>query len=148
MSDEGRIEIIARGVCVVDGQLLVCRNKNDDHVYLPGGHVEWVEETAESLRREILEEMGRPCEVHRFLGAVEHTFLQRDERRCEINLIFEMSVEGVKGDEDPASCEQHIEFRWVPMADIEACDIQPAVLKRNLETWLAEKGGTERWATA
>lgn len=148
MSEQGRIEIIARGVCVVDGQLLVCKNKNDPHVYLPGGHVEWVEETAESLRREILEEMGKPCEVHRFLGAVEHTFLQRGERRCEINLIFEMSVAGLDGQADPDSCEPHIEFRWESLEELPDCDILPAVLKQTIGTWLSEKGGTERWATA
>ena len=148
MSDEGSIEIIARGVCVVDGQLLVCKNKDDPHVYLPGGHVEWVEETAESLRREILEEMGKPCEVHRFLGAVEHTFLQRDERRCEINLVFEMTVKGVATDRNPDSCEPHIEFLWVSLEDLADCNILPAVLKKNLGTWLLERSGTERWATA
>ena len=133
---------------MVDGYLLVCKNKNDPHVYLPDGHVEWEEQTRESLRREILEEMGKDSQVHRFLGAVEHSFLQHGERRREINLIFEISVDGLDVHTDPDSCESHIEFRWVSMKRLTSCDIQPAVLKETIGTWLADRNGTERWVTS
>jgi len=144
----GDIEIIARGVCVRDDQLLVCHNKLDDHVYLPGGHVEFVEETSESLRREIKEEMGEDADVKRFLGAIEHTFVQRGERRCEINLVFEMDVPAIDTSGHPPSCEEHIEFLWIPMEDLRARKLEPAVLQHTLGPWLKEKGETERWATA
>ena len=37
------IESIARGVCVKDGKLLLCRAKGGKSTYLPGGHIEFGE---------------------------------------------------------------------------------------------------------
>ena len=39
----GEIETIARGVCVKDGKVLLCRGKGLGTTYLPGGHIEFGE---------------------------------------------------------------------------------------------------------
>ena len=52
------IETIARGVCVVDGRLLLCKAKGGRTTYLPGGHIEFGETGREALVREMREETG------------------------------------------------------------------------------------------
>ena len=52
----GEIETIARGVCVKDGKVLLCRGKGAASTYLPGGHIEFGETGAEALVREMKEE--------------------------------------------------------------------------------------------
>ena len=36
MEIEGVIETLARGVCLMDGRILLCRNRKVGNVYLPG----------------------------------------------------------------------------------------------------------------
>ncbi|MGI6749640.1 MAG: NUDIX domain-containing protein [Atribacter sp.] len=38
--NENPVELIVRGVCVLDGMVLLCRNRKAGNVYLPGGHLE------------------------------------------------------------------------------------------------------------
>ena len=52
------IENIARGVCVVDGRVLLCRPKKGGYTYLPGGHIEFGETSRAALVREMKEETG------------------------------------------------------------------------------------------
>jgi len=58
-----QIEILARGVCVSGGRLLVCHTHGADNTYLPGGHVEFDEKAKIALRREMMEEMGLKVKV-------------------------------------------------------------------------------------
>ena len=140
MDNEHRIEVIARGVCVMDGQLLLCHGKTSGLTYLPGGHVEFGETARQALVREMLEESGRQSETGRFLGCCEHTFLQNGEPHAEINLVFELTVEGVSPLEQVAAAEDWIGFAWHPLDNLAAAHFEPAALGRQLAHWLSQPG--------
>ena len=53
MSKDHSIELIARGVFVRGGAVLLCQNVKHGYYYLPGGHVEFGEAAAVALAREI-----------------------------------------------------------------------------------------------
>ncbi len=139
------VEILARGVCVKRGRLLLCHTQGADNTYLPGGHVEFGEPARSSLAREIQEELGLTARIGRFLGAAEHVFAQKGEPHAEINLVFAMSVAGVRADRAPRSCEKHIDFLWADMTDLDAARLEPALLRRMLPAWL-DNSASERWA--
>ena len=90
--EEKHIETIARGVCVKDGKVLLCLPKDRSYSYLPGGHIEFGETGREALVREMKEETGRDATAGGLLGVVESSFVQKGERHCEINLIYEMKI--------------------------------------------------------
>jgi 8-oxo-dGTP diphosphatase len=135
------IEVLARGVCVTQGHLLVCRTRGADHTYLPGGHVEFLEPVSVALAREIKEELGCKAHVGRFLGGVEHTFMQKGERHCELNLVFAMKVDGVAPRRDPPSMEDYIQFEWIPVRTLRRSDLEPAPLRQALGAWIRQKAG-------
>ena len=141
------IEVLARGVLVRDGQLLVCQSKGAANTYLPGGHVEWRERAPDSLRREIEEELGVQARIGRFLGAVEHTFVQKGERHCEINLVFLMTVPGLSPRTDPPACEDWITFRWIPLGRLGANHLEPWPLRKLLPAWLKAKSVSPGWGS-
>ncbi|MBR1922053.1 MAG: NUDIX domain-containing protein, partial [Kiritimatiellae bacterium] len=121
----GWVETIARGVCVRDGRALLCRGKGAKSTYLPGGHIEFGETGAEALVREIKEETGLDSTAGRLLGVVENTFLQKGERHCEINLVYELAL----ADGDVAAQESWIEFEWRALDDLDAANLLPAEMK-------------------
>lgn len=134
------IEIIARGVLVHDGHLLLCRNRKRGHTFLPGGHVEFGEPAREALEREVREELGIDLVADSFLGAMEACFDQakplrrgdpRDaatpdsppanRRHHEINLVFSLRSSPAEQQVDPdtmRSQEPDIEFVWVALNDL------------------------------
>lgn len=130
------IETIARGVAILEGRLLVCRAKGAKSCYLPGGHIEFGETGRAALVREMREEAGIAIETGRFLGVVENSFLQHGKPHAEINLVYEMRVPSA----DVSSCEDWIEFSWVPLDALAAANLLPAdfhALAKSLDVFFA-----------
>ena len=119
------IEIIARGVCVQEGKILLCRAKGGATTYLPGGHVEFGETGRQALVREVKEEMGVDAETGAFLGVVENVFEQHGKPHAEVNLVYELKLPVAT---PPRACEDWIEFEWRDLADLD--DLLPAAFRR------------------
>ena len=147
MGHSGQIEVLARGVCVKDGSLLLCRSNGARNTYLPGGHVEFMEAAEVSLVREIQEELGLRAKVGAFLGVIEHTFIQKGEPHCEINLIFEITIPGLSTRVPPVACEDHISFRWIALGGVAQAKLEPSVLRTLLPAWLRSEKSVLRWGT-
>jgi 8-oxo-dGTP pyrophosphatase MutT (NUDIX family) len=127
------IETIARGVCVRNGRILLCRAKGGDSTYLPVGHIEFGETGREALVREVAEELGVESRTGRFLGALENSFLQRGCRHAEINLVYELILDEGRA-EVPTAREDWIEFEWVPLEALGDANLLPAAF-RELSGW-------------
>lgn len=134
-----QVEIIARGLFVKGGRLLVCRTGNAPLTYLPGGHVEFGEGARETLKREIMEELGCRSSVGRFLGAVEHRFVQDGEQHHEVNLVFGMTLYGLESGKPVRSKEGHLGFSWLPVTRVRISDIEPAVLRVMIPSWISNR---------
>lgn len=145
--DVGFVEVIARGVCVMGNQVLLCVAKQAGITYLPGGHVELGETAREALVREIQEEMGRASEAGKFLGVCEHRFIQKSRltgepiEHTEINLVFELKVVGLSPASALAAQEAWIGFRWCPLAELAEARFEPSALIPHLAEWLRHPGG-------
>ena len=134
MNTEKHIETIARGVCVVDGKVLLCLPKDRSYSYLPGGHIEFGETGREALVREMKEETGLDATAGKLLGVVESCFVQKGEPHCEINLVYEMKVElptAIDGNRQQtvAALEDWICFDWVDCGKIDDAKLLPEEMK-------------------
>ena len=136
---EKHIETIARGVCIRNGKILLCLPKDRSYSYLPGGHIEFGETGREALVREMKEETGLDATAGELLGVVESSFVQKGERHCEINLIYEMRVpvpvtssSQVTSSSDELrveSQEDWICFDWVPCDRISSVNLLPVEMR-------------------
>lgn len=132
MSGRGgdRIEVIARGVCVAGGKVLLCRPKAGGYTYLPGGHVEFGETSREALVREMAEETGLVAKAGELLGVVESQFDQGGRRHCEVSLVYRMEVEPAPDPERPVEArEDWIVFEWCPIDRIDAANMLPPEMR-------------------
>jgi ADP-ribose pyrophosphatase YjhB (NUDIX family) len=144
---DNAIELIVRGVCVRNRQVLLCHGKGADNTYLPGGHIEPGESATAALTRELREELGQASVPGRFLGAVEHTFVQRGTRRYELNLVFAVTIPRLSVDDDPRSMESRIEFLWVDLESLSHARLEPAMLVPRLGEWLNDPHTQACWAS-
>ena len=145
-NENNEIEILSRGACVQGGKILVCRNRKHGNVYLPGGHVDWGEDSKHALAREWREELGVSCKVGRFLGVVEQAYKARSGRTCEISLLFEVSCPKISAKQHPASAEDHLEFEWVPLKDLRKSGLLPLAMAENLSAWVRQPAAAaSRW---
>ena len=72
--------------------------KNETFFRLLGGTVEFGEKGAESVRRELLEELGVEAEVGRLVATIENLFMYEGEAAHEICLVYECSFRDRKLD--------------------------------------------------
>ena len=128
------IESIARGVCVRDGKLLLCRAKGGKSTYLPGGHIEFGETGRAALVREMKEELGVDSTTGDFLGALENSFIQNGKPHAEINLIYELKLADGADAGLLESQEDWIEFLWQDLGDLESVNLLPEAF-RSLSDW-------------
>ena len=144
--DRKTIEILARGACVRDGKVLVCRNRKHGNVYLPGGHVDWGEDSRHALAREWREELGVACKVGRFLGVNEQAYIARNGPTCEISLVFEVLCPKISAARQPPSAEDHLEFEWVPLKKLKQSGLLPVAMAKSLPVWCARPdAAATRW---
>ena len=134
----GSPEVIARGVWVHEGRVLVCRNLAGGYAYLPGGHVEPGETAAEALVREFDEETGQRISAGRCVMVAEVIFGQPPRSGGhELNLVFlvEQPLAGGEGPE-VQSREPHIAFEWLDLAAVVDTDLRPSAIR----AWLVGGG--------
>jgi len=142
-------EVIARGVCIKSGKILLCQTKGSPITYLPGGHVDFMETARESLEREIMEELACASVAGKFLGMIEHSFIQKGQRHCEWNAFFELKISDLNPDEDVSAAEEHLQFKWCELDELESAKLEPAVLLDLLPQWLASpQRETACWTSA
>ncbi len=121
------IHNIARGVCRRDDSVLLAWHKKQQYYFLPGGHVEVGESSAAALVREIMEELGLAVTCGDFLLLFEHAWKNGEELQHELTSVFDMEL--VDADAELESRVDHLEFRWVPVAEITTVKFLPGELR-------------------
>ncbi len=141
------IEVISRGVCIVDGHLLLCHGRGHTNTYLPGGHIEKGESAMTALEREIREELGVEAHAGRFLGVVENQFEQKRRQIDEINLLFELEIPGLQPGAEVPVAEDWLDFRWERLESLDAANMEPKVTHNLLASLADSAHSTVGWAS-
>ena len=122
-------ELIARGVCVEDGKILLAHYKDKDYYFLPGGHVEIGESVREALEREIDEELKLSITAGNIVSIFEHSWKDSEEEHYELNFLIPFSI---PKDTDLISHVEHLTFEWISIEDFSSINFLPAELKEGI----------------
>ena len=130
-----QIECIARGFIFQNGKVLLCKRKDRDYYFFPGGHVEFGEFAREALEREIAEEIGAKVTKCEFIGTAENVFEDEKNIFHEINFAFQTEIDR----ENISALEEHLEFRWLFWDEFGKAKVLPTSLKAEIIKWEKNK---------
>ena len=129
------------GVLIRDGEVLLQRTPDDPGYAFPGGHVSFGETSQEALVREFKEEIGWDIHPVRPLWVGENFWPWGEERCHQIGLYFLVEL----CDETQIPLDRtfyaydeldhqrvHLEFSWIPLADLDTVTVYPVILKEML----------------
>jgi 8-oxo-dGTP pyrophosphatase MutT (NUDIX family) len=118
-----RFTVRAAAIFRRDGHVLIHRAVKDDFWVVPGGRVEFGEAAAETVQREILEEMAMTAKIGALRYVVENFFTLDGFRVHELGYYFDGEITGAfpfapDGAVCFRSCEvdaaqTELEFAWV-----------------------------------
>ncbi len=128
-------EICARAIIQNNDKILVCYEKDNDHYFTPGGHIEFGESAKQALSRELKEELNISIKKYSFIGAVENVFIQNGKHHHELDLVFNVEAENVSDKSE----EDHIDFLFMDIDRFFKEEILPIVLQKALLKWLKDK---------
>lgn len=124
-------------ILVHEGRILLERTIGKNEYYLPGGHVQPLEKTDETLIRELREELHSEMEITGFAGVGE-LFFPWDGRTIQqlcfyyrVRFRTEKAAPGIPAEGrfdgfDPAETRHyHLEYVWVPLEQLDQIRIKP-----------------------
>ena len=90
--DDYKLNVRAAGVMIHNGKILVHKNVNSDHYALIGGRVEIGENSADTVKREIKEELGKDIEITGYISTIENFFEMKGSKYHEILFVHKIEL--------------------------------------------------------
>ena len=138
---QGLFNFRAAGIAVDDGHVLLCQSQaNPSFWFLPGGRVDLMEPTPETLRREMTEELSTEIELGPLQMVVENFFTLDGRPHHEIGFYYTVRFT------DPAILDKSriwhgvadgtykLNLRWFRLDDLDQVPLRPAFLTRALRS--------------
>lgn len=133
-----KLNIRAAVVIIHNNKVLTHRNINSNHYSLPGGRVEIGENSADTIKREISEEMGKKIEITGYISTIENFFEMNNQKYHEImfihkaefvneeDKILQETIKNIEG-------KDFLQYDWVDLDKIDEYPIMPKVIKEILK---------------
>lgn len=138
-NEDGMFQIRVGAIIQDKGRILFHKGTNEPFYALIGGRCEMFEDTANTIRRELKEELGeKNVKVNALKFVVENFFEMNGYNYHELCFIYTAEFEkdskynnmdkfdGIEGKTD-------LYYEWLPICDIEKYDIKPDFLKDKLK---------------
>jgi len=132
---ENQIRVVVRAIIIREDEILLCQPKGTDWYFFPGGGIRFEEGTEDTLRRELKEELDAELLESRFIGVVESTFLENEQRKHEINIVFCVRINDIS----LYSHEPHIVFALKKLKKLDNENVVPTELKKAVLQWIQNR---------
>ena len=136
--DGYKLNIRAAGVFVHNNKVLTHKNINKDHYALPGGRIEIGENSEETIKREIQEELEKEIEITGDIATIENVFEMDGKKYHE--LYFLHKVEFANEEDKKINYTLHnieekeyLQYEWIDLMEIDKFNLVPVCLKEILK---------------
>ncbi|TVQ19672.1 MAG: NUDIX domain-containing protein [Spirochaetaceae bacterium] len=127
-SNAGLFNYRIAGIAIHGGRILLHKSPNDEYWALPGGRAEMMERAADTLRRELEEELGVKVKVGGLRWVGECFFEHGGTRYHEIGLYFAMALPDASpllGQDEFNGDDGRLIFRWHPLDTLSGIRVEP-----------------------
>jgi 8-oxo-dGTP pyrophosphatase MutT (NUDIX family) len=136
-TEHGRFNYRVGGVCIERQQVLLNQEVGTDYWFLPGGRCQLMEPAADTLRREMREELEVTVRVGRMLWIVENFFVFDGRPYHELGLYFHMSLPSSSAyrDQDRTfvrTLPRRFRYRWFPVGELQQLRLYPTTVQNQL----------------
>lgn len=135
---EYKLNVRAGGVIIHNNKILVHRNINSNHYALVGGRVEIGENSEDTIKREIKEELGKDIEITGYISTIENFFEMKGSKYHEIMFVYkvefvdeedkkiEYPLENIEG-------KDYLKYEWLELDKIENYPLWPIAIREILK---------------
>lgn len=129
-----KLNVRAAGIMIHNGKILVHRNINSDHYALIGGRVEIGENSADTIKREVKEELGKDIDITGYVSTIENFFEMKGSKFHEILFVYKIEFL----DEDDKKIDytlknnegkDYLQYEWLDLDKIEEYPVLPKAIK-------------------
>lgn len=129
-----KLNVRAAGVIIHNNKVLVHKNVNSDHYALVGGRIEIGENSVDTIKREIKEELGKDIEITGYISTIENFFEMKGSKYHEIMFIhkiefsnkedkkIEYTMKNVEG-------KDYLQYEWIDLDRIDEYPLLPKAVK-------------------
>ena len=131
---DSKLNVRAAGVIIHNGKILLHRNVNSDHYALIGGRVEIGENSADTVKREIKEELGKDIEITGYISTIENFFEMEGSKYHEIMFVHKIEFtneEDKKIEHIMKNVEgkDYLQYEWIDLDKIDEYPVLPKAIK-------------------
>lgn len=132
--EDYKLNVRAAGVIIHNNKVLVHKNINSNHYALVGGRVQIGENSVDTIKREIKEELGKDIEITGYVSTIENffelkgskyheiMFVHKVEFVDEIDKTIEYSLDNVEG-------KDYLKYEWLELEKIEMYPLWPKAIQ-------------------
>lgn len=136
--EDYKLNVRAAAIIIHNNKILVHKNINEDYYALLGGRVQIGEDSETTIKREILEELGKEIEVTGYITTLENLFNLREKKFHEILFVYkaefkneedkkiEYTIKNIEG-------EDYLRYEWLDLNKINEYPIKPEKIKSILK---------------
>ncbi len=135
--DNHTLNVRSAAIIIHNNKVLLHKNKYEDYYALLGGRTQIGESSIETVKREVMEEIGKEIEVTGYCCTIENFFNFRDSEYHEIMFVhlaefvndedkkIEETLQNVEG-------KERLEYKWLDLDKINEYNIKPEQIKNVL----------------
>ena len=133
-----KLNVRATGIIIHNNKVLLHKNINEDHYALLGGRVEIGENSEDTIKREIKEELGKDIEITGYVTTIENFFEMKKSKFHEIMFIYEVefleeqdkkieyNLKNIEG-------KEYLNYEWIELDKIEEYNLCSKAVKKILK---------------
>ena len=134
--DVGEYKLNIRAACIIkhNNKILFHKNAKKDHYCIIGGRIEIGENSEQTVKREVMEELGKEIEITGYAATIENFFEMDNKKYHEIMFIYyaefkDKDAQKIETTLDNCEGNDYLKYEWIDVDELNNYNILPKVLK-------------------